>query len=105
MLFAIHAPRPPWQVGVGAAAEPAPTPAEQQEDAECDAEEELCARAKQQGTSAARKKRYEEKQRVSAPGSDVLRVSAPAAAPACSAALSSFSCRIRSLIWFQSAVV
>ena len=43
MRFAIHAPRPPWQVGV--AAEPAPTLAEQEEDAECDAEEEVCARA------------------------------------------------------------
>ena len=67
MRFAIHAPRPPWQVDVGAAAEPAPTPAELQEDAECDAEEELCAMAKQQGTSAARKKRYEEKQNAGVP--------------------------------------
>ena len=99
-------PSEPWQVGVGgqpsAAAEPSPTPAEQQEDAECAAEGQVISRAKQRGMPAARKDRAEERQRKSAPdsksGSDMsLRVSVghtslddsrtgPAAAPPVTAA-------------------
>jgi hypothetical protein len=77
-------PSEPWQVGVGAqpsaAAEPSPTPAEQQEDAECAAEEEVSARAKQRGKAAARNHRAEGRRHRRAPdsksGSDMsLRVS------------------------------